>query len=753
MTLRSGALVKSIIHTAWLAICCAVISACGGGGGGGDSPGAPEGTGASLPAAPTSLTATAGDMQVQLSWTAVSGATSYSIYQGLPPAAPSTTPVRTGVTATAATMTGLVNGSTYTFVVRAVNAAGTGEASNSVSATPVATVLTPLSLSVLELAQTHVLPESGKSWSMTNIDGEPVNEALRFVGRRRTLVMAGIAQADVLEPVIEGWLAGSKLGELALDAPNFLPPTEAGGPAYAANRYSAMLPGAWLQPGLQLRVAARNYAPSAFRSVAVSADMPVTVRVLPFYLFGADDGDRPFAQTAKPDAATVNEMFEKWPVAALMVDTHPAQRVSWPALVIRPSGTAPAAVVTSTDAPAAQGFAQLGSVLSLLGEMMKANGDSAQAYQYYAPLIAQNPAGQYRSPAGGLGSLGGDFGTGDDAYRGIFIHEQGHAMGLPHVGEAFDDGEYPYEWGSLDGSAWGYDATRREFLAPFIPVTAREFPGCQSDEYAGNPRAIDAQNRCVKQDPMQSGSGDQADGYRFATFSDYSTAVMQRHFEGLTTINEDGEHEYDGGYVVRDAGFPGGYKRWDGVDRRWVNVTPTTTNNAQYGFNGGLPITRDVPVYAIALTISRPGTAGATQIYPPLAFTGNLLRTIDPQDPAQRSLIRHYRSPYNGSGEGRWFCSNSGCDYTLRVRYTNGTVRHVLLQGAFRNFDYPGGAHPTRGDFNPDSGNPNDGDSFKTYVVNVPADAPIQRIDVLSTPMAWAFGVPEPAASLASYVP
>ena len=727
-----------------LLVACCTLSACGGGSSGGGTTPTPPPLAPTAPAAPTNLVATAGNAQVGLSWTAVSGATSYSVYQGLSPAAPGATAVRSGVSGTSATITGLSNGTAYSFVVRAVNAAGTGNASNQISATPSAPIVaptTPLSFSALELGQTHVLPENGKSWTLSN-----AQESLHFVGRRDTLVLVGVGQNDAADPLIEGWVQGVKVGEVALDPPNLLPPTEAGGPAYTSNRYSATIPGAWLQPGLQLRIAADNYTPSTLRSVDVGADMPVTVRILPFYLFGADNGDRPYAQTAKPDAGTVNEIFEKWPVAALMVDTHPVQRVNWPRLVIGPSGSAPAYVMDSAEDQQAS-FQVLGAVLGTIGRMMDANGDSPQNFQYYAPVIQQNAAGNYASPGGGLGTIGGDTGSGDDAYRGIFIHEQGHAMGMPHAGEAFDDGEYPYEWGSLDGSAWGWDQTRQEFLAPFVPVTADRFSGCESDNFASHPRAIDSSNRCIKQDPMQSGSGDQADGYRFATFADYHSAMMQRHFEGRTTVNGSGTHVYSGGYVVRDTGFPGGYKRWDGIDREWVNVTPTTTSNAQGGFNGGFPIQRDVPVYAIALTISRAGTAGATQIYPPLSFTGNLIRNVDPTDAAQRAEVRFYKSPYNGTGAGRWFCSNSGCDYTLRVRYANGNVRHVLLQGAFRNFDDAGGA------FRPNSSNANHGDSFRSYVVNVPADSAIQRIDLLNTPMAWDSGVPAITIPIASYTP
>lgn len=585
-------------------------------------------------------------------------------------------------------------------------------------------VVTPLTLSSLELAQTHVLPPAGRSWTLSE-----VSESLHFVGGREALVLVGLAQADVSQPVIEGWRDGVRLGEVTLDAPNLLPPTEAGGAAYSSSRYSATLPATWMQPGLQLRVVADNYGASEFRDVIIGADMSVMLHVLPFYLFGADNNDRAHAQTAQPDAATVDEIYAKWPVARLTVQNHPAQRVNWPTLVIGPSGSAPAYVMDSSDDEQA-GFQVLGAVLGVIGRLLDANGEDAQAVQIYAPVVQQDAAGNYSGPGGGLGSIGGDTGVGDDAFAGIFIHEQGHAMGLPHVGEAYDDGRYPYFWGSIDGSAWGYDAIRSEFLPPPLPVTANRFDGCQSDSFAGNPRAIDDRNRCIKQDPMQSGSGDQDPSYRFATFSDYSTAMMQRHMEEE--------------YVVADSAFASGYKRWDWVNRRWNEFLPTTTNNAQSGFDGGFPIQRNVPVYSIALTLSRTQTPGATQIYPPIRYTGNLIRTVDPTDPMQRDEVRNYRSPYNGTGAGRWYCVNSGCDYTLRVRYANGVVRHVLLQGAFRSFDDAGGS------FRPNSGNPNHSDSFRSYLVNVPDEGALLGLELLDTPLAWDVGLPPVPAVLAS---
>jgi predicted phosphodiesterase len=92
---------------------------------------------AAVPAAPTGLTATAGNAQVSLSWTASSGATSYNVKRGTVSGGPYTT-VAPGVTSTSITDTGLTNGTTYYYVVSAVNAIGESVNSSQVSATPIA---------------------------------------------------------------------------------------------------------------------------------------------------------------------------------------------------------------------------------------------------------------------------------------------------------------------------------------------------------------------------------------------------------------------------------------------------------------------------------------------------------------------------------------------------------------------------------------------------------------------------------------
>jgi fibronectin type 3 domain-containing protein len=87
------------------------------------------------PAAPTGLTATAGNGSVGLTWNASARATSYSVYRGTAPGAEGATAIGTAAS-NSFTDTGLTNGTTYYYKVTASNSAGTSASSNEASATP-----------------------------------------------------------------------------------------------------------------------------------------------------------------------------------------------------------------------------------------------------------------------------------------------------------------------------------------------------------------------------------------------------------------------------------------------------------------------------------------------------------------------------------------------------------------------------------------------------------------------------------------
>lgn len=133
-------------------------------------------TPAGVPAAPTSLSATAGNAEVALSWKAASGATTYNVYRGTSSGGESSTPIATGITATTYSNTGLANGTKYYFKVAAVDGAGTSGYSSEASATPLATAEgpyggTPAAIPGTIYAVNYDLGGQGVGYDVTSVNG------------------------------------------------------------------------------------------------------------------------------------------------------------------------------------------------------------------------------------------------------------------------------------------------------------------------------------------------------------------------------------------------------------------------------------------------------------------------------------------------------------------------------------------------------------------------------------------------------
>jgi fibronectin type 3 domain-containing protein len=97
---------------------------------------ATQSSGGTAPSTPTGLTATAGNAQVSLAWSAASGATSYNVYRSTSAGGEGTTAYKTGLTSASFTDTGLTNGTTYYYKVAAVNSSSMSAQSAEASATP-----------------------------------------------------------------------------------------------------------------------------------------------------------------------------------------------------------------------------------------------------------------------------------------------------------------------------------------------------------------------------------------------------------------------------------------------------------------------------------------------------------------------------------------------------------------------------------------------------------------------------------------
>ena len=87
-----------------------------------------------IPAAPAGVSATGGANQVSISWSAVSGATSYNIYYATASGVTKTSGAKIINATSPYIQTGLAAGTTYYYIVTAANSAGEGLASSQASA-------------------------------------------------------------------------------------------------------------------------------------------------------------------------------------------------------------------------------------------------------------------------------------------------------------------------------------------------------------------------------------------------------------------------------------------------------------------------------------------------------------------------------------------------------------------------------------------------------------------------------------------
>lgn len=139
-----------------------ILTACGGGSGGDGGTGAGGGgstgggnAGASAPSVPTGLMTSVSAGQVALTWSASSGATSYTVSRSTTSGGPYSS--LASPTTASYTDTSVTNGTTYYYVVSAINSAGTSANSAQVSATSASGVTPTVTINIDVLTNRHYI--------------------------------------------------------------------------------------------------------------------------------------------------------------------------------------------------------------------------------------------------------------------------------------------------------------------------------------------------------------------------------------------------------------------------------------------------------------------------------------------------------------------------------------------------------------------------------------------------------------------
>jgi hypothetical protein len=189
------------------------------------------------PGAPVLQSATPGDGKVQLSWTPVPGAAGYQVFHsetsGTYGSATAT------VTGSVYELTGLTNGTTYYFIVKATNPGGDSAASNEVSAKPVAPssnnsgggggpsagttsptneadVVVTVNGKAEQAGKAATVEKDGRKITTIVVDEKKIEERLAGEGAGALIVVAAPAKADEIVAEWNGRLVKSMADKQAV---------------------------------------------------------------------------------------------------------------------------------------------------------------------------------------------------------------------------------------------------------------------------------------------------------------------------------------------------------------------------------------------------------------------------------------------------------------------------------------------------------------------------------------------------------
>lgn len=514
------------------------------------------------------------------------------------------------------------------------------------------------------------------------------------------------------EVSIAGFIDGEPLGTLCLAGPAELGAAPPSQQHQRDDRHTLTLPSSWLQPGLSLSLragaATRSFSAEEL-GVAHAPELNLIMVAMDVLNYNDGKPDVPVPEDFLPNFASAV------PASVTRLGMFPA-RMTLPKLVVSPTTEPPGAPVVLDRRPCGSGEAEgpdcvarddvpdgniNAAALRLIDALRQATGDYAFAY-YYGNTENFFPGGW----GGDKAFVGADF-------NGVFLHEMGHALSLPHWGqgsfqnEAPGEGDYRYPYGGIGndgggrGDRWNYYQNLDEFVSPT----------CELEDNAvfGQERSDAMQRNAWCQELRDAGEGPW-DG-----FGDFSGVAMFRYMTGAEA--KGGTVPYRGGdapyHLSKQAGWPTLAFDDDG-NRVLVRSHPPFEQQRSERFDFLVPQAWNVPVYTVYGSY-HPQYAEANLIYEPMEYVGNLPAYLDPTDPETfEALEAGSGGPYE---DYFWWEK----DLTFKFTYADGTVRHALYAHDGVSRDWQVASHPWRWD-------------LLYFAITVPADAELVRVELYERP-------------------
>lgn len=536
-------------------------------------------------------------------------------------------------------------------------------------------------------AQTHVM--------------EPGWTFFFLVSKRPALIQAIVTGSGASPEVsVRGIVNGVPVGTICLAGPAILPANVNGNEPRFDDRFSATLPAGWMLPGLSLEVKAGTAIKKFTDAELHLGGAPeINLVMLPLDMLDWNKGkpDIRIPESFLPDFASAmpSSMVRLGQIGA---------RMALPTLAVSSeTDIVPVILQTSTDLKGIPEGNINAAALRFIEAFKHATGDYAYAY-YYGNTENFFPGGW----GGDKSFVGADFG-------GVFLHEMGHALSLPHWGEGAyqnltpDQWEYRYPYGGTTdngggrGEKWNYYQNINEFISPLC--------GLKGNAELGKERSDAMQRTHWCEESRSTGKGPW-DG-----FGDFSAYAMYRFMVGVEK-DESGTVPYKGTaapyHFPKQPGFP--TLRLDANGKRILERSANQPAGKQdwERLDFLVPQKWDTPVYSVYGTY-HPQYSSADILYEPMAYVGNLPRVIDPTDSATFAQL----AAGNSGPFGGYFYWEK--DITFKFTYADGTVRHALYPFRGVSRTWKAEASPWR-------------DDLLYFVLNIPADKKLSRIELYRRP-------------------